>query len=111
MLSIGEKLGDKLVRSKMIWFILFVCLVIGTVITIAEPDLRVLADQLTSIPTNALIMVISVGVGVYMMLSAVRSIFNWDLNMILLISFIIIFYTIKFRIFKRSFTLNTSFII
>lgn len=91
MLSIGEKLGDKLVRSKMIWFILFACLVIGTVITIAEPDLRVLADQLTSIPSNTLIIVISIGVGIYMMLSALRSIFNLDLNMILLISFIIIF--------------------
>lgn len=96
MLSIGEKLGDKLVRSRMMWFILFVCLIIGTVITIAEPDLRVLADQLTSIPSNTLIIVISVGVGIYMMLSALRSIFNLDLNTILLISFIIIFGLISF---------------
>jgi len=96
MLTIGEKLGDKLVRSKKIWLILFVCLVIGTVVTIAEPDLRVLAEQLTSIPTNTLIIVISVGVGIYMMLSALRSLFNLDLNMILLISFIIIFGLIGF---------------
>ena len=96
MLSIGEKLGDKLVRSKKVWFILFVCLVIGTVITIAEPDLRVLADQLTSIPSNTLIIVISLGVGVYMLLSALRTMLGLDLNMILLISFIIIFAVIPF---------------
>jgi len=96
MLMIGEKLGDKLVRSKIVMIVLFVCLVIGTVVTIAEPDLRVLADQLTSIPSNTLIIVISLGVGVYMLLSALRSIFGLDLNLILLISFIIIFALVSF---------------
>lgn len=91
MLIIGEKLGSKLVRSKKVWLILFVFLVIGTAVTIAEPDLRVLADQLTSIPSNNLIIIISVGVGIYMMLSALRTIVSFDLNKILLISFIIIF--------------------
>lgn len=96
MLAIGEKLGNKLVRSKKIWIILFVFLIIGTVVTIAEPDLRVLADQLTSIPSNTLIIVISLGVGVYMLLSAVRSMFGLDLNMILLLSFFIIFGLVMF---------------
>lgn len=91
MLIIGEKLGDKLVRSKKIWIILLICFVIGTAITVAEPDLRVLADQLSSVPSNTLIIVISIGVGIYMLLSALRSIFGWDLNRLLLISFIIIF--------------------
>ncbi|MBQ7136518.1 MAG: DUF1538 family protein [Bacilli bacterium] len=91
MLSIGEKIGDKLVRSKRLLIILFVCLVIGTAITIAEPDLRVLADQLTSIPSNTLIIIISVGVGAFMLLSALRSIFGLSLNMILSLSFILIF--------------------
>lgn len=91
MLTIGEKLGNKLVKSKKLWLVLFVCLIIGTVVTIAEPDLRVLADQLTSIPSNVLIVIISLGVGVYMLLSSLRTLFGLDLNMILLISFIIIF--------------------
>lgn len=96
MLIIGEKIGDRLVRSKKIWIVLLVCLIIGTVITIAEPDLRVLADQLVSVPSNILIIVISVGVGIYMLLSALRSIFGLDLNMMLLISFIIIFGLVLF---------------
>ena len=91
MLLIGEKIGNKLVRSKKISIILLVSLIIGIVTTIAEPDLRVLADQLTSIPSNTLIIIISVGVGVYMLLSSLRSIYNLDLNMMLLISFILIF--------------------
>lgn len=52
MLIIGERIGSKLVKSKNIWVILLVSLIIGTVITIAEPDLRVLADQLSTIPSN-----------------------------------------------------------
>lgn len=91
MLLIGEKIGNKLVRSKKILIILFVSLIIGIATTVAEPDLRVLADQLTSIPSNLLIIIISVGVGIYMLLSSLRSLYNLDLNMMLLISFIIIF--------------------
>ena len=37
MLIIGERIGSKLVRSKKLWIILVVSLIIGTVITIAEP--------------------------------------------------------------------------
>lgn len=96
MLIIGERLGDRLVRSKKTWIVLLICFVIGTVVTIAEPDLRVLADQLTSIPSNLLIIIISVGVGIYMLLSAVRSLFRLDLNTMLLISFIIIFSAVLF---------------
>lgn len=96
MLTIGNRLGDKLVRSKKWWFILFVCLVIGTVITIAEPDLRVLADQLTSIPSNTLILIVSIGVGIYMLISALRSMLGLDLNMLLLISFTVIFGLLPF---------------
>ncbi len=91
MLLIGEKIGNQLVRSKKILLILLVSLVIGIATTIAEPDLRVLADQLTSIPSNLLILIISVGVGIYMVLSSLRSLYNLDLNTMLFVSFIIIF--------------------
>lgn len=96
MLIIGERIGSKLVRSKKLWIILIVSLIIGTVITIAEPDLRVLADQLSTIPSNTLIIIISIGVGVFLLISALRSLFGLDLNMILLISFLIIFGLLPF---------------
>ncbi len=96
MLIIGEKIGNKLVKSKKIWLVLLVSLIIGTVITIAEPDLRVLADQLSTIPSNTLIIVISIGVGVFMLLAALRSLYSLDLNIILLVSFLIIFMLLPF---------------
>ncbi len=89
MMIIGEKIGSKLVKSKKIWLVLLVSFIIGTVVTIAEPDLRVLAEQLISIPSNVLILTISVGVGISLLLSSLRSIYGWDLNKILLIGYTI----------------------
>lgn len=84
---IGEKLGNRLVKSKKVWIILLVSFIIGTVVTIAEPDLKVLADQLVSIPNLIMILTISVGVGVSLLLSSLRSIYGWDLNKMLLIGY------------------------
>lgn len=91
MIYIGNKVGKDLVRSKKVVLILVVSLIIGTVITIAEPDLLVLAEQLTSIPSGLLIIAISLGVGICMLLAAARSLFGWNLNVMLLIGFIVIF--------------------
>ena len=64
---IGNKIGKDLVKSKKIILILVVGFIIGTVVTIAEPDLLVLAEQLTSIPSWLLILIISIGVGLCVM--------------------------------------------
>ncbi|MBE6138788.1 MAG: DUF1538 domain-containing protein [Firmicutes bacterium] len=96
MVVIGNKLGKSLVKSKKIWIILFVSLIIGTVVTIAEPDLLVLAEQITFISNFTLILTISIGVGACMLLASVRSLFGLDLNKMLIISFIIIFILMLF---------------
>ena len=88
---IGNKIGKDLVRSKKVWLILIVGLIIGTIVTVAEPDLLVLAEQLTSIPSWLLILTISIGVGLCVMLASARSLFGLNLNVLLIIGFIIIF--------------------
>ena len=93
---IGEKIGKDLVRSKKVILILVVSFIIGTVVTIAEPDLLVLAEQLTSIPSWLLILIISLGVGLCTALASARSLFGLDLNIILIISFILIFILMLF---------------
>lgn len=90
MIIIGERLGNKLVKSKKIWIILLVSFIIGTFVTIAEPDLKVLADQVISIPNSIMILTISVGVGVSLLISSLRSIYGWDLNLLLFIGYTII---------------------
>ncbi len=96
MILIGNKIGKDLVRSKKVILILVVGFIIGTVVTIAEPDLLVLAEQLTSIPSWLLILIISLGVGVCTLLASARSLFGWDLNIMLIIGFIAIFILMLF---------------
>ena len=43
MMPIGEQVGTQLTRSKRLWLIVAACFVIGVIITVAEPDLQVLA--------------------------------------------------------------------
>lgn len=90
MVIIGERLGNKLVKSKKVWIILIACFIIGTIVTIAEPDLKVLADQVISIPNHILILTISIGVGISLLLSALKSIYSWDLNKLLFIGYTIV---------------------
>lgn len=91
MVVIGNKIGRELIRSKKVWLILLASFVIGTVVTIAEPDLLVLVEQITSIPNSILVITISVGVGIFLMLAAARSLYGFSLNTILIVSFILIF--------------------
>ena len=55
MINIGEKIGNLLVKKKKKYIILVVSLIVGIVITVSEPDLIVLANQLTTIPNLLLI--------------------------------------------------------
>ena len=91
LIHIGNKIGKDLVMSKKLLLILGVCLIVGTVVTLAEPDLLVLAEQITFLPRILLIFVISIGVGLCVALAAARSIFGWNLNLLLIIGYIIIF--------------------
>jgi len=96
MVIIGNKIGKDLVKSKKLWIILAVSFIIGTVVTIAEPDLLVLCEQFTSIPSIILILTISIGVGFCLLLASLRTLFGWDLNKILFIFFVIIFILVFF---------------
>ena len=96
MVMIGEKIGNSLIKRKKLFSVLAITLVIGFVITIAEPDLMVLASQLTSIPNVLIITLVALGVGLFLMLSLFRIIKGIKINTILSISYIIIFILMLF---------------
>lgn len=91
MMSIGEKLGNKLITSKRVILILLTTFIIGIFITLAEPDLRVLATQITSIPSTKLILFVSIGVGLFLTIAASKILFKLSLNAILIISYTLLF--------------------
>ena len=65
MIPMGEGIGVVMSRSRKMWVSLGCCLILGILITLAEPDLQVLAQQVPSIPNLTLILTVAAGVGVF----------------------------------------------
>ncbi|HWR23515.1 MAG TPA: DUF1538 domain-containing protein [Feifaniaceae bacterium] len=91
MMPIGQHVGSALIASRNLPLIIGVLFVFGFVATMAEPDLSVLADQVSSIPTQALLIGISVGVGVFLVIAVLRVVFHWKLGRVLAIAYPIAF--------------------
>lgn len=91
MQPLGVKIGSSIASSGKIWLISFVSFVIGIIITISEPDLQILAEQVSEIENFVLIITVSIGVGVFLMIALLRIVFGVDLKIIL-----IVFYTTAF---------------
>ena len=68
MTQIGTHMGAKLTKSRKLWLILTVSFLLGVAITVAEPDLQVLAANVPNIDTTVLIITVSVGVGILLVL-------------------------------------------
>lgn len=91
MTPIGESVGTQMSKSKHIWIVVIVALLMGIIITVAEPDLHVLASQVPAIDDYVLILTVSVGVGISLVAAVVRIILKIDLSTILIIAYVIIF--------------------
>ncbi|MDR0553954.1 MAG: DUF1538 domain-containing protein [Treponema sp.] len=91
MMPMGEGIGIALTRTKKLMVILFVCFIMGFIITIAEPDLQVLARQVPSIPTISLILTVAVGVGIFLVIAILRTILNIRLSILLVIFYLATF--------------------
>ena len=73
MEPLGEGIGVQLGKSKRMAIPLIICFVLGVIITIAEPDLQVLAQQVPAIPNMVLILSVAVGVGIFLVISMIRT--------------------------------------
>ncbi len=92
MMKLGEDIGSYVTKKKKISILILFTAVIGFIITIAEPDLKVLAEQLSStIPELVLIIFVAFGVGAFLSLSLVRIVTQMNLNVILFIMYALVF--------------------
>ncbi len=91
MTPLGQGLGSSLVRSNHILFIVAICFLMGAIITISEPDLQVLANQVASIPNQVLIWTVAVGVGIFTAVAVLRILFKISLSMLLILLYILLF--------------------
>ncbi len=91
MTPLGEGIGGQMFKSKKIIIIIVICFFMGAIITVAEPDLQVLAEQVPSIPNQVLIWTVALGVGIFTTIAVLRVLFKIPLSVILSIMYILIF--------------------
>ncbi len=90
MTPMGEAVGVTMTKSKKIWVILPVSFIIGVLITIAEPDLQVLAEQVP-VPNMTLILTVAIGVGIFLVVAMLRILFKVPLRFMLVGFYVVVF--------------------
>ena len=85
MLVIGEKVGSTITHSRKIWLIALISFVIGIIVTVAEPDLQILAEQVSAVNNYLFILTVAVGVGVFLMIAMLRIVFRVKLSYIMIV--------------------------
>lgn len=91
MTPMGEYVGSKMTASRKLWMVLLVSFFVGVMITVSEPDLQVLANQISSIPNLTLILAVGVGVGLFLMIAMLRTLFRIRLRYLLLFFYAAVF--------------------
>ena len=91
MTPIGNKIGTALTKTKKMGLILAVSFVLGVAITVAEPDLQVLADTVPHIDSRLLLITVGAGVGFFMSVCMFRIITGASLRMLLVGCYALIF--------------------
>lgn len=91
MTPLGQDVGKRLMKKKNLLIIVAVCFLMGAIITISEPDLQVLADQVASIPNQVLIYTVAVGVGIFTAIAALRILFRISLSKLLICLYVLLF--------------------
>ena len=90
MTQIGNHIGAKMTKSRKLGLILLLSFILGVAITVAEPDLQVLATNTPDIDTAALIITVSVGVGFFLMVSMLRILLGIQLKWLLIVFYAVV---------------------
>ena len=91
MTPMGERVGTIMTKSKNLLVIIVISFIMGFVITISEPDLQVLAEQVPSIPNLTLILAVALGVGIFLVIALLRMLFGIPLSHLLIVFYGIVF--------------------
>ncbi len=73
MEPLGDGIGKFLTKKKLALIPLLICLGLGFLITVSEPDLQVLAEQVPTIPNALLVNCVGIGVGLFLCITLIRS--------------------------------------
>ena len=91
MTQMGERVGTTMTKTKNALLMVLISFTMGLIITISEPDLQVLAQQVPSIPNMVIILAVAAGVGVFLVIALLRMLFGIALSHMLIIFYILVF--------------------
>jgi len=92
MTPMGTQVGSGLSKQRKLGLLLGVCFVLGVLITVAEPDLQVLAKQVAEVMDGtALIVTVGIGVGLFLVVALLRIVFKRTLSELLSIFYMMLF--------------------
>ena len=92
MTPMGEQVGSGLPKSGKFKTLLIVCFVMGVGVTVAEPDLSVLATQVQGVlDGTTLIITVGVGVGLFLILAILRIVFRLHLAQLATFFYLLLF--------------------
>lgn len=93
MTPIGENVGTCMTQTKKLWLMVLLSFILGFIVTISEPDLQVLAEQVSSVPNLILVLSVAFGVGLFLVAALLRMLFNITLSHMLIWALYYCFYT------------------
>lgn len=93
---IGNLMGATLTKTNKIWIVGIAGLILGFFISIAEPDLHILAGQVDFVTSGliskaSIVIIVSIGISAMLSVGLVRIVYNIPLYKILIILYSIIF--------------------
>ena len=92
MTPMGSHVGAGLSRQRKLGLLLGVCFVLGMLITIAEPDLQVLANQVSAVMNGMLLVyTVGVGVGAFLLIAILKIVFKKPLSNFLMLFYMFLF--------------------
>jgi hypothetical protein len=93
MTPMGENIGSGLTRLKKMSILLIVAFAMGILITVAEPDLTVLAEQVKSIGIEPLVLILTVGIGVgiFLVIGIIKIVTHKPISSLLMYSYMLLF--------------------
>ena len=91
MSPMGERVGACITKTRRVGIMLTLGFLLGFLITISEPDLQVLANQVQAVPNMVLIVTVAVGVGLFLCFAMLRMLLSVPLNTMLVGFYIVVF--------------------
>lgn len=91
MTPMGENVGTCMTKTKKLWLMVLLSFILGFIVTISEPDLQVLAEQVPSVPNMILVLSVDFGVGIFLAAALLRMLFNITLSHMLIGLYAIVF--------------------